>query len=119
MEDCPKLLRKHVTLSHCINANLYHDDKISTSLVESGLVKTRIGRTRQRASLPFFRQAPHADGNAPHTDGFSSPKHVCWASMYSNPAMEYIYEGETDFPWEIAKRNVSGFRFVFPATFLL
>ena len=28
-------------------------DKISTSLVESGLVKTRIGRTCQQVSLPF------------------------------------------------------------------
>ena len=33
-------------------------DKISTSLVESGLVKTRIGRTRQQASLPFSGK-PH------------------------------------------------------------
>ena len=61
-------------------------DKISTSLVESGLVKTRIGRTRQ----PFFRQAPRVDVQAPRADGqspcadrqslradeVSSPKHV-------------------------------------------
>ena len=34
-------------------------DKISTTLVESGLVKTRIGRTRQQASLSFLSGKPH------------------------------------------------------------
>ena len=65
-------------------------DKISTSLVESGLVKTRIGRNTSASVFAFFRQAPpvdvqalhvdvqarHADGQTLHVDEVSSPKHV-------------------------------------------
>ena len=58
-------------------------DKISTSLVESVLVKTRIGRNTSVIVFAFFRQAPrvdvqarHADRQTPRVDEVSSPKHV-------------------------------------------
>ena len=65
-------------------------DKISTSLVESGLFKTRIGRNMSASVFAFFRQAPRvdvqaprvdvqarrADGRTPRVDEVSSPKHV-------------------------------------------
>ena len=57
-------------------------DKISTSLIESGLFKTRIGRNTSASVFAFFRQAPrvdvqarHADWQTPHVDEVSSLKH--------------------------------------------
>ena len=61
----------------------FASDKISTSLVESGLFKTRIGRNTSASMFAFFRQAPRvdvqawrADGQTPRVDEVSSPKHV-------------------------------------------
>ena len=39
-----------------------------------------------------------------------------YSNPCSNPAMEYIKEGEIDFQREIANKNIFGFGFVFPPT---
>ena len=46
----------------------FFSDKISTSLVESGLFRTRIGRNTSASMFAFFRQAPRVDMQAPHVD---------------------------------------------------
>ena len=43
-------------------------DKISTSLIESGFFKTRIGRNMSASMFAFFRQAPRVDVQAPCVD---------------------------------------------------
>ena len=51
-------------------------DKISTSLIESGLFKTRIGRNTSASVFAFFRQAPRVDVQAPCVD--VQARHADW-----------------------------------------